>query len=77
MSLHNVKSYKLAKVFSTDLAVIIEETETAIKKYSQYSRYKPVMRILSVLKDELEILKAHKKNCQQIIDSKGQIKEET
>lgn len=72
----NVKNYKLAKIFTSDLAVIIKEVESNIEKLSPFMRYSPVKRLLPVLKNELAVLKAHEEACKRVVDTKGQVKEE-
>jgi len=76
VSTHSIRSYKLAKIFVKDLDYLIKEVESSILKYNAYIKYKPVKRIINTLRDELEVLKAHKVNCDGIVNAKAEIKEE-
>ena len=71
----HARQYKLSKIFSKDLIVIIKYTENIIKDLTPYSRYKSVQRILDVSRKELETLKNHKIECDKVVTNKGQIKE--
>lgn len=73
--IHNLKSFKLAKQYEADLLMIVEQLEKDILKYNKHKKYKPVLRVLSAMTEELAACKKHLINCAVIKKSKGQINE--
>ncbi len=70
---HSIKDYKNAQIFVRDLDLLIVQTESAIKWYKDFARYRPVQKILYTLEEELGILKAHRSKCNKIIENKGKV----
>lgn len=73
---HNLRQYKLSKLFVADLCVIIKDVQVSITTLSKFKHYKPVKRILDTLNKELETLKLHEIECKKIVNNKGQVKAE-
>lgn len=65
------KKYKLSKTFCKDLEIILKVVDLSIRGLSPYAIYKPVNRILNVLKEEQTILKLHYESNKKLRDNKG------
>lgn len=76
MSTHNIRSYKLAKIFEKDLSTLIKHVDSAIILFAPYAKYSPINRILNVLQNEQLILKSHEQEAKHLIETKGKIQDE-
>lgn len=76
MAVSNLKNYKLARIFVKDLEVIIKQLETTVSHLAPYGKYKAVGRILKEIKDNKAVLQSHYASCKQIVNTKGEVKEE-
>jgi hypothetical protein len=76
MGVFNAKDYKLAKVFCSDLEIILRVVDLAIRGLEPFKRYKPVSRLIFVMKEEKVILESHYDKYKQVKKDKGKIKNE-
>jgi hypothetical protein len=70
----NLKSYRLAKEYkkdSTDFLKVIELSQRGLKPFLQYT---PIAKILSELKNQEAILKAHLNTAEKILAKKEVVK---
>lgn len=77
-NLSDIKQFKLKKlagVFESDLKNTIKEIENTYRILFEYRKYKPIKRILIVLKEEREILMRHLATSKKIIETHGKISE--
>lgn len=74
MAVHDIKALLKATAYAKDLNIVIEMMSADLNKYNTMQKYKPVKRLIDVMKEELNITKAHLDGCNKIINSKGQIK---
>ncbi len=76
MIFHDLKAYKLSQVYLKDLLYLITEIELEIEKINKYNKYTSVKRILNVMNEELDSMRANRDKCRRLISTKGQIREE-
>lgn len=67
----NLKSYKTAKKFSEDYVHVARVFDLTIRALQPFSKYKPVVSVLDVLRDNKAILDAHKNTADKILKQAG------
>lgn len=85
----DIKKYKIAKIITNDLKVILPQINTQLKdlerliiKLKPYMRYKPVAKMILALndaynmtQDEKLVLESHYISYNKTLDNKGEVNE--
>lgn len=69
----SLKDYKLAKIYTKDLAVIIKNIESSAKTLIPYLRYKPVQHVLKEMKKAQTVLETHQDKYLKLVKNKGRV----
>jgi len=71
----DARKYKLSKIFTKDLDLILQYINLSIKGLERYKQYLPAQKILYVLKEEKLFCELQLKKYEKIKKDKGKINE--
>lgn len=69
--LQSVKNLRKAKKMIEDLKMIEKNMDVCIKTLDKYWAYITVAEVVTLLKNNIQLVRIQQKTCQNIIDSKG------
>lgn len=70
-SIHNIKDYKQALVYSKDIEKVLTIVKATQASLRSYEHYVPVQHILASLTDERLILEIYLDQFKEVIKNKG------